>query len=46
MRAKLNRILVVLGSASPSLESYHNARTGKYDLVTLSERPRERSCRV
>jgi primosomal protein N' (replication factor Y) len=39
MRGRINRIPVILGSASPSLESYHNARTGKYDLVTLAERP-------
>ena len=39
MRARLNRIPVILGSASPSLESYHNARAGKYDLITLTERP-------
>ena len=29
---------VVLGSATPSLESYHNAKTGKYGLVELKER--------
>lgn len=29
---------VVLGSATPSLESYYNASTGKYGLVTLRER--------
>ncbi len=29
---------VLLGSATPSLESYHNATTGKYGLVTLSQR--------
>ena len=29
---------VVLGSATPSIESYYNATTGKYGLVTLSER--------
>lgn len=28
----------VLGSATPSLESYHNALTGKYGLVELSQR--------
>ena len=29
---------VVLGTATPSLESYHNAKTGKYALVELKER--------
>jgi primosomal protein N' (replication factor Y) len=29
---------VVLGSATPSLESYHNAISGKYNLVELNER--------
>ena len=29
---------VLLGSATPSLESYHNAQIGKYGLVTLKER--------
>ncbi len=29
---------VVLGSATPSLESYYNAKTGKYALVELTER--------
>ena len=29
---------VILGSATPSLDSWHNARTGKYGLVTLTER--------
>ncbi len=29
---------VVLGSATPSLESYYNARTGKYGLAELPER--------
>jgi primosomal protein N' (replication factor Y) len=28
----------VLGSATPSVESYHNALSGKYGLVTLRER--------
>jgi primosomal protein N' (replication factor Y) len=29
---------VVLGSATPSLESYHNVSQGKYDLIKLAER--------
>ncbi len=29
---------VLLGSATPSVESYHNALTGKYGLVTIRER--------
>jgi primosomal protein N' (replication factor Y) len=38
VRAKIERCVVVLGSATPSLESYHNAVIGKYRLVTLTER--------
>ncbi len=29
---------VILGSATPSLESYYNAQQGKYDLITLTRR--------
>jgi primosomal protein N' (replication factor Y) (superfamily II helicase) len=38
VRARLAKALVVLGSATPSLESYANAEKGKYHLLTLSER--------
>ena len=38
VRGRLERALVVLGSATPSLESYANARQGKYTLATLPER--------
>ena len=38
VRAKIEKCAVVLGSATPSLESYHNAATGKYRLVTLTQR--------
>ena len=34
--------LVVLGSATPSMESFHNAQNGRYDLVTLRRRVLER----
>ncbi|MCQ2308599.1 MAG: primosomal protein N' [Bacteroidales bacterium] len=36
--AKMHGADVVLGSATPSFESYFNARTGRFRLVTLSER--------
>jgi primosomal protein N' (replication factor Y) len=38
MRAKLQRAVAVLGSATPSLESYHNALSGKYRLLILRQR--------
>lgn len=38
MRAKLSGCPVILGSATPSLESYHNALSGRYGLVELPER--------
>ncbi|MDP6438751.1 MAG: primosomal protein N' [Candidatus Brocadiia bacterium] len=38
MRAKADDALVVLGTATPSLESYHNALTGRYTLVKLPRR--------
>src|SRR6266403_185293 len=38
VRAKIEKCVVILGSATPSLESYHNATTGKYRLATLTER--------
>src|SRR5213083_1170474 len=38
VRAKIEKCVVVLGSATPSLESYHNATTGKYRLATLTQR--------
>ncbi|MCP4569362.1 MAG: primosomal protein N', partial [FCB group bacterium] len=31
---------VILGSASPGIESYHNARSGRYKLLTLDQRPK------
>ena len=37
-RAKQHNIPIVLGSATPSLESYHNAAQGRYRLLKLSER--------
>ncbi|HRI62155.1 MAG TPA: primosomal protein N', partial [Saprospiraceae bacterium] len=36
--AKLYGAKVLLGTATPSIETYHNATTGKYGLVELNER--------
>jgi primosomal protein N' (replication factor Y) len=38
VRAQKESATVVLGSATPSLESFHNARKGKYHFVALPER--------
>ena len=38
MRAKLTRAVCLLGSATPSLESYANAQAGKYRLLELKQR--------
>ncbi|HEY3885153.1 MAG TPA: primosomal protein N', partial [Vicinamibacterales bacterium] len=42
VRARAEGALAILGSATPSLESYQNARTGKYELVTLTKRVLDR----
>src|SRR5205085_1363383 len=42
MRGKLAGAAVVLASATPSIESYHNAQTGKYKLIELNERVERR----
>jgi primosomal protein N' (replication factor Y) len=38
MRGKLAGASVILGSATPSLESFYNAQAGKYTLSTLLQR--------
>lgn len=38
MRAHLEGCAVLLGSATPSLESWRNAQTGKYRLLSLPDR--------
>lgn len=38
LRGSFEGIPVILGSATPSLESLHNVETGKYQAVSLSER--------
>ena len=43
MRAKLARAVVVLGSATPSMESFHNAESGKYRHLSLTTRVEDRA---
>jgi primosomal protein N' (replication factor Y) len=38
MRGKFANALVVLGSATPAMESYHNAQLDKYTRITLTRR--------
>ncbi len=38
MRRQMEDAVVVLGSATPSLESYYNCKKGKYTLLELPER--------
>ena len=38
MLAQMFGAKTLLGTATPSLETYHNAKTGKYGLVTLTQR--------
>ena len=42
MRAKMAGAVVVLGSATPSLESYYNAKKHKYALLELPDRVEDR----
>jgi primosomal protein N' (replication factor Y) len=42
MRARVENIPIILGSATPSLESWHNAQRGQYTLLSLPQRVLER----
>jgi primosomal protein N' (replication factor Y) len=42
VRARAAGALVVLGSATPSLESFHNAQSGRYEVLTLRRRVLDR----
>ena len=43
VRAKMEGALALLGSATPSMETYHHAQEGKYELLTLASRVADRS---
>ena len=42
MRGKFANALVVLGSATPSMESFHNAQQQRYELIALKKRVLDR----
>jgi primosomal protein N' (replication factor Y) len=42
MRARLENVPILMGSATPSLESWHNAKRGHYTLLTLPDRVLDR----
>lgn len=43
VRAKQNECLVILGSATPSMQSYYNVTTAKFNELTLTKRVEERN---
>lgn len=38
VRGRLSDAVVILGSATPSMESFYNSRIGKYEYISLPER--------
>jgi len=38
VRGRIEQCVVLLGSATPSLESFHNSSTGKYELLRMTRR--------
>jgi primosomal protein N' (replication factor Y) len=43
LKAKIENFAVILGSATPSIESYINAKSGKYDYFGLEQKFNQRS---
>lgn len=42
LKAQMNSATVILGSATPSMETYYAATVGKYTLIELKNRPMQR----
>ncbi|MDY7035472.1 MAG: primosomal protein N' [Thermodesulfobacteriota bacterium] len=42
VRGKIEKALVILGSGTPSIQSFHNAITGRYGLISMPERIEKR----
>jgi len=38
VRAQQHKVPIVLGSATPALETWHNAQSGKYEMLVLTNR--------
>ena len=43
MRARMEGAVVILGSGTPSVQSFHNSTTGRYHLLSMPERVEKRS---
>ncbi|MBN1103784.1 MAG: primosomal protein N' [Deltaproteobacteria bacterium] len=41
-RGKIEKALVILGSGTPSVQSFHNALTGRYHFLTMPDRVEKR----
>jgi primosomal protein N' (replication factor Y) len=42
MRARLENVPIIMGSATPALETWHNAQEGRYSLLRLPQRVADR----
>lgn len=42
-RARINHAAVVLGSATPSIDSYYMAQTGRYQLLEMTQRVKDQA---
>jgi primosomal protein N' (replication factor Y) len=42
VRGRMEKALVILGAGTPSIQSFHNANTGRYHLLSMPERIEKR----